>query len=525
MSVCALASVVGWLAAQSAEGHGRTNIRTCVRAHFRKNCWFAHSGFVASSSGIMLAHLAAFGRQGSRLSGRRRSLSAPHKSCALRFLCSSKSCTSNNVSSPRTQLGPDSILPHLPVSSHSKNLTSICSRLSRRRLSPRTNTELGGRRNFFSTETGGGGASSASALEAANNAARQAQLAYANAISTAKSNALFRKLFFITVPAGAFGGVAFFYWYTQERHEVKVQKAVIDPHLARKLEDLKPADTASHPYSSRSWVWKLFFIIARTAQLLWIWTPVICIAPVAALTGHKGLRKYLIKLLVKTTKRAGCSFVKFGQWVSMRPDIFAADIVAAMKHLMTDAPAHSYAETRRIIQESFGLSIEDLFDNFEAVPVASGSVAQVHRATLRPHQSPSGKPIVVAVKVLHPETLDETYIDIQIMTYVLFGGIAWDGCSLFFIIFCVLTVCLFSLFFCLSGGSSSDCPSSQHLSVAAISRKTFPAKLTAGGKHIICPSSSAISSRRLPMGASKFLRSSQAWCARLCWSRRGTMDV
>ena len=365
----------------------------------------------------MLAHLAAFGRQGSRLSRPRprprRALSGPRSKQVLRLLCSSKS--SSTVSSPHShrQQVDHALFPHLPISPRSKNLGIVFSRLSRR-LPPRTHATIGGRREY-STEPA---ASSASALEAANNAARQAQLTYAKAISTAKSNALFRKLFFVTVPAGAFGGVAFFYWYTQERHEVKVQKAVIDPHLSRKLEDLKPADTASHPYSSRSWIWKLFFIIARTTQLLWIWTPVICIAPVVALTGHKGLRKYLIKLLVKTTKRAGCSFVKFGQWVSMRPDIFAADIVAAMKHLMTDAPAHSYAETRRIIQESFGLSIEDLFDNFEAVPVASGSVAQVHRATLRPHQSPSGKPIVVAVKVLHPETLDETYIDIQIMTYV-----------------------------------------------------------------------------------------------------------
>ena len=231
---------------------------------------------------------------------------------------------------------------------------------------------------------------------------------------------MFRNLLLVTVPATALGGYGYLYWYTEGRQEVKFQKAVIDPHLRRKLDDLKPAATAMHPYSSRSWLWKLLFFIMRTLQLAFVWLPVIVVAPLNALTGDQpAMRRFLIDLLVRTTKRAGCSFVKFGQWVSMRPDIFPADIIAAMKHLMTDAPAHSYADTRCIIRESFGLSIEDLFESFDEEPVASGSVAQVHRATLRPHQSPSGEAIEVAVKVLHPSTLDQTFIDIQIITWVM----------------------------------------------------------------------------------------------------------
>jgi len=231
-----------------------------------------------------------------------------------------------------------------------------------------------------------------------------------------QTNALFKKLFLWSVPATALGGYGFFYWYTQERQEVKIQKAVLDPNLREKLEDMKPAEESVHPYSSASWLWKIWFMFCRTLKLAWIWSPVIVLSPIIVMSGNEDWRKYLVELLVRTTKRAGCSFVKFGQWVSMRPDIFAADIVSAMKHLMTDAPAHSYEETRRIIKEAFGLSIEELFDSFDETPVASGSVAQVHRATLRAHQSPSGKAIEVAVKVLHPATLDETYIDIQIMT-------------------------------------------------------------------------------------------------------------
>jgi aarF domain-containing kinase len=44
---------------------------------------------------------------------------------------------------------------------------------------------------------------------------------------------------------------------------------------------------------------------------------------------------------------------------------------------------HSFRHTRKTVEAAFGKSLEELFDRFDPKPLASGSIAQVHRATLR----------------------------------------------------------------------------------------------------------------------------------------------
>lgn len=45
---------------------------------------------------------------------------------------------------------------------------------------------------------------------------------------------------------------------------------------------------------------------------------------------------------------------------------------------------HSYRHTRRAIRAALGVDVEQLFDQFDPQPLASGSIAQVHKAILRP---------------------------------------------------------------------------------------------------------------------------------------------
>lgn len=99
---------------------------------------------------------------------------------------------------------------------------------------------------------------------------------------------------------------------------------------------------------------------------------------------------------------------QWGQWASTRPDLFPPDLCEVMEQLQTSAPSHSAAYTRARIRQSLRQPVEALFDSFEDEPVASGSIAQVHRATL----SAAGAAAVrsgrcaagttVAVKVRHP---------------------------------------------------------------------------------------------------------------------------
>ena len=76
------------------------------------------------------------------------------------------------------------------------------------------------------------------------------------------------------------------------------------------------------------------------------------------------------------------AFIKWGQWGATRPDLFPADLCATLARLHTSAPAHDFAHTRAAVEGAFRRPLEELFDEFDAAPVASGSIAQVHRAVL-----------------------------------------------------------------------------------------------------------------------------------------------
>ncbi len=91
----------------------------------------------------------------------------------------------------------------------------------------------------------------------------------------------------------------------------------------------------------------------------------------------------------------GPTFVKLGQILSTRSDIFPEDIVEELKKLQDSVPSISLPEVRAVIEEEFEDSLENIYKEFDETPVAAASISQVHRARLI-----SGK--LVAVKVQRP---------------------------------------------------------------------------------------------------------------------------
>ena len=66
---------------------------------------------------------------------------------------------------------------------------------------------------------------------------------------------------------------------------------------------------------------------------------------------------------------------------------------------------------------------EELFDEFQEEPVASGSVGQVHRARLRPEHAldgPGGQLRDVAVKIQHPGVIDSAFMEPCYCCFMLF---------------------------------------------------------------------------------------------------------
>lgn len=140
----------------------------------------------------------------------------------------------------------------------------------------------------------------------------------------------------------------------------------------------------------------------RAIYLTILFMPCIAMAPFADSLGIE-FRKTWLRVVHFTLERAGPAFIKWGQWAATRPDLFPSDLCTELAKLQTKAPAHSYAYTKRAIEKAFGRKLPEIFEKFEEEPVASGSIAQVHRATLKfRYPGQRIKPVLVAVKVRHP---------------------------------------------------------------------------------------------------------------------------
>lgn len=160
------------------------------------------------------------------------------------------------------------------------------------------------------------------------------------------------------------------------------------------------------------------YLLLRAFYLAILFTPSVVMAPFADTFGLQ-FRKLWLQVIHQTLERAGPAFIKWGQWAATRPDLFPRDLCAELSKLHTQAPEHSFAYTKKIIERSFGRRISEIFDNFEEEPVASGSIAQVHRATLRSrYPGKQIKPMLVAVKVRHPGVGESIKRDFEIINIV-----------------------------------------------------------------------------------------------------------
>src|SRR3989440_11760642 len=104
----------------------------------------------------------------------------------------------------------------------------------------------------------------------------------------------------------------------------------------------------------------------------------------------------------------GPTFVKFGQLLSMRPDVLPPDIIAELRGLQDDVRPFPFAQVEQVVDEDLGLSVGKLFAEFDEQAVAAASIGQVHRAIL-----PNGKR--VAVKVQRPGAPRQIEADLALL--------------------------------------------------------------------------------------------------------------
>ena len=100
--------------------------------------------------------------------------------------------------------------------------------------------------------------------------------------------------------------------------------------------------------------------------------------------------------LRKALEELGPVFIKFGQMLSTRRDLLPRDIADELAKLQDEVPPFPEAQSIAIIEKALGKPVGELFASFEATPMASASVAQVHAAELH-----GGEQVVV--KVVRPD--------------------------------------------------------------------------------------------------------------------------
>lgn len=170
-----------------------------------------------------------------------------------------------------------------------------------------------------------------------------------------------------------------------------------------------------------SFIWAIMeklMLLLRILYLMSLFAPAVAMAPFVDAFGGN-YRKLWIHILHCSLERAGPAFIKWGQWAATRPDLFPKDICDQMAKLHSKAPAHGFSHTKKTVESAFGHRLQDIFEDFEIEPVASGSIAQVHRAVLR-FQGPGHevKPMIVAVKVRHPGVREAISRDFTIINWV-----------------------------------------------------------------------------------------------------------
>jgi ubiquinone biosynthesis protein len=107
----------------------------------------------------------------------------------------------------------------------------------------------------------------------------------------------------------------------------------------------------------------------------------------------------------------GPNFIKLGQIMSNRPDLLPPELILELGKLHDAAKPFPPNEARRVIEEEMGSPAESIFSEFNDIPDASASVAQVHRAVLF-----SGEK--VAVKIQRPGIAEVINTDIEIMLFI-----------------------------------------------------------------------------------------------------------
>jgi ubiquinone biosynthesis protein len=114
------------------------------------------------------------------------------------------------------------------------------------------------------------------------------------------------------------------------------------------------------------------------------------------ITGRKGRQAEQARRLRLLFDELGGFWIKVGQLMSLRSDLFSAELCEELSMLQDRANGFPFDTASRIAEDELGAPLSQVFDSFEEMPFAAASIGQIHKAHLRYED------VWVAVKVQRP---------------------------------------------------------------------------------------------------------------------------
>lgn len=150
-------------------------------------------------------------------------------------------------------------------------------------------------------------------------------------------------------------------------------------------------------------------LVARTAKI----ASVMAKHGLKELFGQSGERDVTIRRQQATRLREaleelGPTFSKLGQVLSTRPDLLPVEYIEELALLQSHVPPMPESEVVRVSEQELGVPWEDVFESIDPKPLAAGTIAQVHRATLE-----NGDRVVI--KVQRPTARAEIEQDLALL--------------------------------------------------------------------------------------------------------------
>ncbi len=104
----------------------------------------------------------------------------------------------------------------------------------------------------------------------------------------------------------------------------------------------------------------------------------------------------------------GPTFVKFGQLLSTRPDLIPGEYIKELERLQDEVAPEKFDVIKTEVERELQGKLDNLFLSFDPVPLAAGSIAQVHRAVTKEEDS-------VVVKVRRPDISRIIQVELKII--------------------------------------------------------------------------------------------------------------